>query len=255
METELKDDFQLVDGIVMQIERRVKKTVRLDDLIRTMNNMTKTDFTMSPVLPCANGSCKLYAENSRFVGFVIQCNPSVWDIRFNPKSDQPTEDVEWDEEDGEEFIRYSLSMPWQWFLCRFWKDRGRYQWNSCFVAASYSNIETMDSGVYYSPMPNMWSDSSQMCTAEITRGDEFLRDDPGLMCRKFFFSVPQCLFNDDLTGTPALSVRAGVWADTLAKWDKATEENAYCALNESFGLVHYGTFEHFVGRSMSEENR
>jgi hypothetical protein len=44
--------------------------------------LDKRDYTCTPVLPGSEGACRIFAENSKAVGFLIQCGPTVRTIRY-----------------------------------------------------------------------------------------------------------------------------------------------------------------------------
>lgn len=244
------------DGYVIRIKRSVVGKVRMEDLIRSMGSLSKKDYLSSPVLPSGNGACRLYMENDKYAGFLMQMNPNIWNIHFdNKKNSMISEDIKFPNKDGS--LSFRLSMPWLWVFIRLWRVGSKFQWNKCFIAATYSNINSLYDPVYTSPTPNIWTKTAQMCTGEIMTDDSSPVDSPSILCRGFLFKMPQCWFNDDLPGSPATSVRAGSWVNTLLRWEHATEENPGTALDSSFGMIRYpigdGDVNSFVENSMMLE--
>ena len=245
------------DGI-MTLNRIIpEKSVSFNTLVRTAMTLEKQDYTCTPVLPGSDGSCRVYAENSKAVGFLIQCNPTVKTIRFIQKGRTPQVDYRRDPEHKGDYPAYlfDVSMPWIWVFCKLLKvEEHLYQWRRCFLCATYDNIETLDDRIYVAPVPNQWGDSCLMCTGSIIKETD-QSEKPALICRKFVYKLWNSYFNNDLNpAMPSMIAKEGAsLLDMLGEWEKKTKENPGIGLSHDFGLKdtrHGGSLGQFIGNVM-----
>lgn len=251
------------DGIVTLNRVVPEKRVSFHTLVQTMMAMDKVSCTVTPLLPGSEGSCRLYAENDKAIGFLIQCNPTVRTFRFVVRKrvfhnkTKYRRDTEYGDK-GEAYL-FDLSMPWIWVFCKLLKvDEKMYDWRRCFICATYDNLESLGDRVYSPPMPNIWSNTCLMCTGDIIR-DGNPTDKPAFLCRKFLYKLWDSYFNDDLTGAmpDSLAKSKASLPDMLGRWEDMTKENPGIGIDNGFGLKDTrwgGSLRDFVSAAMDGGN-
>lgn len=246
---------RMKDGVLTLCRVVPEKRVSLNALVQTMMSLDKKAYSCTPVLPGSDGACRVFAENDKAIGFLMQCNPTMRTIHFAQRKQGVSRDYRKDPEytgRGQGFL-FDVSMPWIWVFCKFYKvDEKTYDWRRCFLCATYKNIETLDDDIYVAPLPNQWGTSCLMCTGNIIQeGDK--TDKPALVCRKFMFKLFSSFLNDDLSpAMPSMIDSGGLLVDTLWKWESLSKDNPGIALNQDFGMKRsrHDNLGDFIGNAM-----
>ena len=237
MNIRLDDQYELRDGVLIQIQRTAVRKVRFEDLIRTAMALTKeSDYRHSPMLPGGDLSCRMFVENKTSIGFLMQMNPGVKTIRYKPKRESSGK-YRKDPDDPGCYL-FDVSLPWTWMLVRLWKVDDKYQWSSCWACSTYRNIETVTDRVWHSPMPNIHP-LGMICTGDIMKDMMGTTDKPALLCKTWMYRSLQAMYNEDLASHLPKTVLNGSRIDCLGKWEELTRANPSVALSEDFGLTPY----------------
>jgi hypothetical protein len=246
------------DGIVTLNRIVPEKRVSLETLVQTAMQLDRRDYTCTPVLPGSEGACRVFAENSKAIGFLLQCGPTVRTIRYATRRGrgQPEGKRRVDSEyegSGTAYL-FDLSFPWVWVFCKLFKvDRTTYDWRRCFLCATYDNIETLNDRIYVAPVPNQWGGTCLMCTGDVAKEGN-ATDKPALMCRKFLYRLWDGYFNDDLTpDMPSALDDQTPLINKLEAWEDMTRSNPGIGLSRDFGLKtpkNVGRLGEFVSMAM-----
>ena len=257
METVIGHELEIRDGTAFLVEKRIVKQASLSTLLAETSKHVKQSFTCTPLMPAKDGTCRLYATCGNYAGFLMQCNPMIREINYENRGR------------GGREKKYRVSLPWIWVLCKFSIEKNdMYRWNSCYLCATYKNLQTLQDPVFLAPLPNQYNQGmSRMCTGSALTHAGAPTKAPGLICMQWLSQLFNSVFNDDLTvnfpgwmhATWDRNGNVSYFKQCFTTWEKKTAENPSIGLSPEMGLLTYskgvGGLEGFLRHALGENQQ